>query len=149
MSESNTNSKTGRGSATSGLVDTNQTATCTYNKEPYMNHIHLQSIKYHLQQNCISNLFLLQFLTYPYTVRQSSKILRTISYHYTSRVILPSVVVSGPRNKCCRTKQRPHQTGKGPRGQAPVNVNTYVKFLYWYCSILAKENKIKLRSEGY
>lgn len=35
--------------------------------------------------------------------------------------LVPSVVVSGPRNKCCRTKQRPHQTGKGPRGQAPSN----------------------------
>lgn len=79
MSESNANSKTGRGSATSGLVDTNQTATCTYNKEPYMNHIHLQSIKYHLQQNCISNLFLLQFLTYPYNCKT---IIKDLENHF-------------------------------------------------------------------
>lgn len=83
MSESNTNSKTGRGSATSGLVDTNQTATCTYNKEPYTNHIYPQSIKiwivHHLQQNCISNLFLLQFLTYPYNCKT---IIKDLENHF-------------------------------------------------------------------
>lgn len=83
MSESITNSKTGRGSATSGLVDTNQTATCTYNKEPYMNHIHLQSIKYGLHIICnkivFSNLFLLQFLTYPYNCKT---IIKDLENHF-------------------------------------------------------------------
>lgn len=41
--------------------------------------IHLQSIKYHLQQNCISNLFLLQFLTYPYNCKT---IIKDLENHF-------------------------------------------------------------------
>lgn len=82
MSESNTNSKTGRGPATSGLVDTNQTATCTYNKEPYMNHIHLQSIKYGSSATKLYFQFVLtqlQFLTYPYNCKT---IIKDLENHF-------------------------------------------------------------------